>query len=586
MQLQFWAATDVGLTRDHNEDNYLVDRKLNLFVVADGMGGHAAGEIASSVAVHEVRKTLMSQRQVIERYERSGSVLQRQTVLTLLENSISNACRLVYQLAQDDSERHGMGTTLSLLLLVRNRAFVGHVGDSRIYRTRQGAVTMVTEDHSVINELIKSGRIKPEDAFNSPYKNAVTRAVGVHPSVEVDTFDFEIQAGDNYLLCSDGLSCYLEDPLTLEFLTQEDVKQIPQELIDHANDSGGKDNITAVVIRVLELSNASGATAFGVNPPPLPLQQTTSSASDDLSDLSFGDESLAEADDDFVDDHSASGVDQRSEGLTLSTENRQYSATQIDPSTESTPPPLPTASSSQFSDERPTPAAHLLDQLPLDVLKVSPLFGLLSQDNIEELAARAEVIQLEAEGVLHFQGELDETLYIILSGELRAERDDVQQQVLNAGALCGEVQLLMPTTADVTLIAHSETTLLAWPSYTLRSIMEQSPEISMRLMWGLALLNHQRTLRLQRSLEVMRELFELNPSNQQQRDEWRAQADSLMQNIPAALEVHTPLHKLPSFVQSLPSVKIPALEVNPDEAHDVLSREVELLREHKDQESE
>ena len=103
MQLQFWAATDVGLTRDHNEDNYLVDRKLNLFVVADGMGGHAAGEIASSVAVHEVRKTLMSQRQVLERYERSGSVLQRQTVLTLLDNAISNACRLVYQLAQDDN---------------------------------------------------------------------------------------------------------------------------------------------------------------------------------------------------------------------------------------------------------------------------------------------------------------------------------------------------------------------------------------------------------------------------------------------------------------------------------------------------
>ena len=584
MQLQFWAATDVGLTRDHNEDNYLVDRKLNLFVVADGMGGHAAGEIASSVAVHEVRKTLMSQRQVIERYERSGSVLQRQTVLTLIENSISNACRLVYQLAQDDSERHGMGTTLSLLLLARNRAFVGHVGDSRIYRTRKGAVTQVTEDHSVINELIKSGRIKPEDAFNSPYKNAVTRAVGVHPSVEVDTFDFEVKAEDNYLLCSDGLSCYLEDPLTLQFLTQDDVKQIPQELIDHANDSGGKDNITAVVIRVMELSSSGAATSFGSsNPPPLPQFQATTPVSDDLSDLSFGDESLAEADDDFADIDSMSEHNQSEGPKHLSSDDDAHSEISADPSTESTPPPLPGPSSSNFSDERPTPAAHLLDQLPLDVLKVSPLFGLLSQDNIEALAAQAEVIQLEAEGVLHFQGELDETLYIVLSGELRAEQDDVQQQVLNAGALCGEAQLLIPTVSEVTLIAHSETTLLAWPTYTLRSIMEQSPEISTRLMWGLALLNHQRTLRLQRSLEVMRELFELNPSDTKKRDEWKAQADSLMKSIPSSLEVHTPLHKLPSFVQSLPPIKVPRLEPTPEEAQEILSREVEHLKERQGQ---
>jgi serine/threonine protein phosphatase PrpC/CRP-like cAMP-binding protein len=579
MQLQFWAATDVGLTRDHNEDNYLVDRKLNLFVVADGMGGHAAGEIASSVAVHEVRKTLMSQRQVLERYERSGSVLQRQTVLTLLDNAISNACRLVYQLAQDDSERHGMGTTLSLLILVRNRAFVGHVGDSRIYRTREGLVTQVTEDHSVINELIKSGRIKPEDAFNSPYKNAVTRAVGVHPSVEVDTFDFEIKAGDNYLLCSDGLSCYLEDPLTLSFMTQEDVKQIPQDLIDHSNDSGGKDNITAVMIRVMEVTNPNAATNFGLNPPPLPPHQATSSVNDDLSELSFGDESLAEADDDFGDEQALS-----EESSSHLPRDSYASPTQVDPTTESTPPPLPTPSSSaMFSDERPTPAAHFLDQLPLDVLKVSPIFGLLSQDNIEDLAARAEVIQLEAEGVLHFQGELDETLYIILSGELRAERDDVKQFVLNAGALCGETQLLMPTPADMTLIAHADTTLLAWSRYTLHSIMEQSPAISTRLMWGLALLNHQRTLRLQRSLEVMRELFELNPSRQNKRDEWIAQANSLMQSLPASLEVHTPLHKLPKFLQKLPLVDLPPAEVNSDEAQDILSREVEQLKAQQDQ---
>ena len=123
MQIQFWAATDVGKTRDHNEDNFLVDRKLNLFIVADGMGGHAAGEIASSVAVHEVRKVLTDQREVVESYARSGSVLLRQTVLALIERAISQACSRVYQLAQEDSERRGMGTTLSMLLIAKNRGF-------------------------------------------------------------------------------------------------------------------------------------------------------------------------------------------------------------------------------------------------------------------------------------------------------------------------------------------------------------------------------------------------------------------------------------------------------------------------------
>jgi serine/threonine protein phosphatase PrpC/CRP-like cAMP-binding protein len=298
MQIQFWAATDVGKTRDHNEDNFLVDRKLNLFIVADGMGGHAAGEIASSVAVHEVRKVLTDQREVVESYARSGSVLLRQTVLALIERAISQACNRVYQLAQEDSERRGMGTTLSMLLIAKNRGFVGHVGDSRIYRSRRGQVTQVTEDHSVVNELIKLGRLKPGEEFNGPYKNAVTRAVGVHPSVEVDTFDFDLQQGDNYLLCSDGLSCYLTDELTLDYSTREHLKSIPQLFIDHANESGGKDNITAIIVRTAkegqkETSISSSSDAEDeltdmnskTEPPPLPPENESHSVSEELDRL-------------------------------------------------------------------------------------------------------------------------------------------------------------------------------------------------------------------------------------------------------------------------------------------------------------
>jgi serine/threonine protein phosphatase PrpC len=250
--IRFWAATDVGLTRDHNEDNFLVDKKLKLFVVADGMGGHAAGEVASSVAVHEVRRVISEHRQIISDFNESGAAQTRIAVLELLDTAIRAACRKVFQQAEENPERKGMGTTLSFMIIAGDRGFIGHVGDSRIYLVRDGKVQQLTEDHSLINELIKRGRLQPGDEFDSPYKNAVTRAVGVYETVDGDTFDFEVRPGDNYLLCSDGLSCYLDDPITVRFATLENVKASPAAFIDLANESGGKDNITAIVVRALE----------------------------------------------------------------------------------------------------------------------------------------------------------------------------------------------------------------------------------------------------------------------------------------------------------------------------------------------
>lgn len=250
--IRFWAATDVGLTRDHNEDNFLVDKKLKLFVVADGMGGHAAGEVASSVAVHEVRRVISEHRQIISDFMESGAGPARVAVLELLDTAIRTACRTVFQQAEENPERKGMGTTLSFMIIAGDRGFIGHVGDSRVYRVRDGEVTQLTEDHSLINELIKRGRLQPGDEFDSPYKNAVTRAVGVYETVEGDTFDFEVLPGDNFLLCSDGLSCYLDDPITVRYATLDNIKASPAAFIDLANESGGKDNITAIVVRALD----------------------------------------------------------------------------------------------------------------------------------------------------------------------------------------------------------------------------------------------------------------------------------------------------------------------------------------------
>jgi serine/threonine protein phosphatase PrpC len=253
MELSFWAATDVGRKREVNEDNFLVDKKLSLFIVADGMGGHASGEVASHLAVREFRNAVEVGRDAIDRYIKNDPAVRPQDVLTLLEHAVQTAGHTIYSKGQAEPEKRGMGTTTSALLIAGDRGFIAHVGDSRIYMVRAGQVVQLTEDHSLINELIRRGRITRENLDESPYKaykNAVTRAVGVYENVQGDTIDFEILPGDQFLLCSDGLHAYLDEAQILAMLTTEDLAGLPQRLVDHANAGGGHDNITAVVVRV------------------------------------------------------------------------------------------------------------------------------------------------------------------------------------------------------------------------------------------------------------------------------------------------------------------------------------------------
>ena len=268
MDLTFAAATDVGRQRDHNEDNFLIDKKLRLFIVADGMGGHAAGEVASSITVHKVRDAVYNNRDLIEAFKQDGGSIDGVQILQILEHALQAACSTVYQKAQREKEKRGMGTTASVLLIAgapsRLRGFIAHVGDSRIYLTRQSQSHQLTEDHSLMNELLRRGKIKKEDIDSSPYKqfkNAVTRAVGVYPSVEVDTFDFDILPGDCYLLCSDGMYVYFDDDELSKLLADGEISDVPKMLIDRANDGGGHDNITNVVIRVGDEAEVVGSRA-------------------------------------------------------------------------------------------------------------------------------------------------------------------------------------------------------------------------------------------------------------------------------------------------------------------------------------
>ncbi len=263
----FWAATDVGKVRDHNEDNFMVDKALNLFIVADGMGGHAAGEVASAIAVNTMRDVLKKNNDLIEAFKEGSRIASNRDISNLLEHAVQKACAEIFQLAQDDPEKRGMGTTLSSLLVLNNRGFIAHVGDSRIYLLRGGRVVQLTEDHSLVNELIKRGKLSQTQAETSPYKNAVTRAVGVYESVEVDTIDFDVLPGDYYLLASDGLTGYLKDDEILPTLTQagSDIKLIPQAFIDLANERGGKDNITNIAVRIQDHDGEGHALSKEVN---------------------------------------------------------------------------------------------------------------------------------------------------------------------------------------------------------------------------------------------------------------------------------------------------------------------------------
>lgn len=235
MQLEFWAATDDGKQRDHNEDNFLVDKKLNVFIVADGMGGHAAGEVASSLCVRKVRDEIVENKDLINRFSQPDTNVARSDIQRVLEHAVQSACSAIYERAQKEPEKRGMGTTCSLLLLSGDRGFIAHVGDSRVYLMRQGQVHQLSDDHSLVNELVRRGKLKLEEIDSSPYrdyKNAVTRAVGVYESVEVDTLDFDVLPGDQFLLCSDGLHAYLNDLNISQILRKPDIKEVTKQFVD------------------------------------------------------------------------------------------------------------------------------------------------------------------------------------------------------------------------------------------------------------------------------------------------------------------------------------------------------------------
>jgi protein phosphatase len=251
MRIQSYGRTDVGRHRRANEDAYFRDDELRLYVVADGMGGHAAGEVASAEAVETVYG--MVKRGLPSLGERDEPLTQdkARAVCRLIEGAIQAATYMVYAIAELDRDKSGMGTTISVALAVGGALVTGQVGDSRIYQVRAGQAVQMTEDHTLIAWQIKNGLISADEAKLSPHRNVITRAVGNRDYVEVDTSIVSVEPGDRYLLCSDGLHGYLRSEEEIAGIAAHGGNAAVDMFIELANRRGGRDNITAVLVEVL-----------------------------------------------------------------------------------------------------------------------------------------------------------------------------------------------------------------------------------------------------------------------------------------------------------------------------------------------
>jgi protein phosphatase len=251
MKVASVGLTDVGRKRSHNEDSFLIDDELQLYVVADGMGGHAGGGTASRIAVETIDRELRKARDSRDNPFVSTPNLQDSPLPEALRNAVERACQAIYTAAQDDPRLAGMGTTVISLVVRDGQAFFGHVGDSRAYLVRGDLIQQVSEDHSLVNEQIKAGMITPEEAKHSRYKNIITRSVGFEEDVQVDVMGLQCEPGDVFMLCSDGLANMMEDREILETIRDAPrFEDVPKRLVDFANERGGDDNITVIVVQV------------------------------------------------------------------------------------------------------------------------------------------------------------------------------------------------------------------------------------------------------------------------------------------------------------------------------------------------
>lgn len=388
MQIVSFGLTDVGQKRKHNEDYFLVDPDFGLYIVCDGMGGHASGEVASSTAATSIHEEVREAKDALAALDQGLTELAEK----LLRGALERASARIFQMGIDQPTKKGMGTTCSVLILRAGKGVMAHVGDSRIYLVRGGQAHQLSEDHTFLQEAVRHGIMTPQQAKESSHQNIITRAVGPLEKVMVDTLVFDVLDDDTYMLCSDGLHGYLDESDDLaSMLAGPDLEAMPQRLIDLANERGGDDNITAVVLRA-----------------------------------------------------------------------RRVNTEQVE-----------------------TDRATLVNAC-IDTFRHIQLFQELSMPELLRVttACRTETFQPNEEIIR--EGEMSESLFLLVSGQVSVERSESVVALLGSGAHFGEMALLSQRPRSATVKARTQATVMVLDRPPFFAMMQQDSLLATKFLWRLA----------------------------------------------------------------------------------------------------
>lgn len=249
MDIHGIGRTDVGLIREGNEDVFVVDVELGLYAVCDGMGGHAAGEVAAEMTANSVERSIREQSDVIARVEHDPN--HAGDLSAVVVDALRRACQEVHAKASSDAGLAGMGCTATVLVTAGGKAVMAHVGDTRLYLLRSGQAHQLSSDHTMAAELVRQGAIDADAGRAHPHAHVLTRAIGLHPLVDIETLAFDLVPGDRMVLCSDGLADYIPSPAWLaEQVSMRTVEDLPDDLVSFALEAGGHDNVTVVAVEV------------------------------------------------------------------------------------------------------------------------------------------------------------------------------------------------------------------------------------------------------------------------------------------------------------------------------------------------
>ena len=392
MKISVAGQSDVGRERQLNEDFHLVDAELGLYIVCDGMGGHAAGEVASSTAAQHVQKRLHEKKDELDRVDRGE--LPHDRAAQILREAIEDASQTIFRMGQAERGKKGMGTTFVSVLVRGGKGVMGHVGDSRLYLVRAGQLYQLSEDHTFLQEAIRYGMMTPEQARESTHHNIITRAVGPLESVIVDTLVFDILDGDTLMLCSDGLHGYLAEGAELPgIMAAPSLPEIAKQLIVLANDRGGSDNITSIVIRV----------------------------------------------------ESSSSEEKTAENKRMTLVNAKF-----------------------------------------DALSNVELFAECTMSELVRVSNAFTPRDVEANEIIIHEGEVSETLFVLVDGQAMVERGELPVALLQAGSHFGEMALLSQRPRSATVRTKSKSRILALDRPQFYALLQQDSVLATKFLWRLA----------------------------------------------------------------------------------------------------